>query len=176
MKKSFLLLSIFTLSAMVLFQSCKKDDDNQDEPKSIEEYIADDASFADFMSWSLDATTHGADPSLGPAHAGNDSTVTRNIYFKNGQDIENGAYPTGTIIVKHSSNPAGNVNEFTAMVKRGNSFNTAGGNWEWFMLQPDGKIAIDEASGMAMRGADLMNGMCVSCHNVAADKDYVFTK
>jgi len=60
-------------------------------------------------------------------------------------------------------------------VKRGNNFNTSGGNWEWFMLSPDGKIA-DDGSGNKLRGANLLDGMCVGCHSGAKSKDFVFSK
>lgn len=112
---------------------------------------------------------------MGPAHAGNDETVTRKIYFKSGQYPVNGEFPVGTIIVKHSSNPDATVNEFTAMVKRGNDFSPNGGEWEWFMLNADGSIATDPSSGKKMRGANLMNGMCLSCHS-AGTTDFTFSK
>lgn len=133
--------------ALFVLQSCDKENDNDEQPEQADEFVADDNSFADFMSWPLDVTTQGADPALGMAHAGNDSTVTRNIYFKNGQDPVNGKYPVGSIIVKHSSNPDQTVNEFTARVKRGNEYNPTGGDWEWFMLNPDGTIASDPNTG-----------------------------
>jgi hypothetical protein len=153
-----------------LVQSCKKDD------PAITEFVADNSTFDNFSTWSLDKTSVGPSPSLGPAHAGNDSTVTRKVYFKNGQNPVNGTYPIGTVIVKHSTNPAGTVNEIVGMVKRGNGFNPATGDWEWFMLMPDGKIASD-ANGMAMRGgAAMMNGMCNGCHGAASAKDFVFSK
>ncbi|GAB4378935.1 MAG: hypothetical protein Kow0075_09250 [Salibacteraceae bacterium] len=160
-------------------QSCKKEgctsedavnyDEKakKDDGSCVFEYVADDNTFKDFMTWSNDATNHGADPSLGMAHAGNDSTVTRKIYFKDGQDPEGGVYPDGTMIVKHSSNPSGTVNEYTAMVKRGNNFDPDGNNWEYFMLNSDGTIKD--------RGANLMNGMCKDCHS-KAQNDYVFSK
>ena len=173
MKKTIYFIFLCSFSVLVFLQSCKKDTNEAQTPP---EYIATDASFAGFMSWSLDATNQGADPALGGAHAGNDSTVTRKVYFKDGQSLVNGSYPIGTIIVKHSANPDQTVNEFTAMVKRGNNFNVAGGDWEWFMLNTDGSIAVDQASGMAMRGASLMDGMCLSCHQGASSKDYVFSK
>ncbi len=167
-------LTLFTgiaLIAAIGFSSCNKDDNNP----TLTEFIADDDSFKDFMSWMLETTTHGPDPALGMAHAGNDSTVSREIYFKDGASTVGGEYPVGTIIVKHSTNPEGTVDERTAMVKRGNGFNPEGGDWEWFMLAADGTIGIDETSGMAMRGADLMSGMCVTCHK-AAETDYVYSK
>ncbi len=167
------LLSFVFLSSFVL-HSCKDDDNEQPIPTPTE-FIADDNTFKDFMSWSLDATNQGPDPALGMAHAGNDSTVTRMVYFKDGQEPVNGKYPLGTIIVKHSKNPYLSVNEFTAMVKRGNNFASSGGDWEWFMLAPDGTIATD-GDGNPMRGANLMGGMCVSCHTQASATDFVFSK
>ena len=109
------------------------------------------------------------------AHGGNDETVVRDVYFKDGQVPVNGIYPVGTIIVKHLKNSEGIVEERTAVVKRGNDFNAEGGDWEWLKLAPDGKIARDE-NGNAMRGANLMNGMCLQCHTAAKAKDYVYSK
>lgn len=158
------------VTSVSVLQSCKKDN------SSMQEFIADNSSFSGFHNWSLDATNYGPSPSLGTAHAGNDSTVTRVVYFKNGQDRVDGSYPVGTIVVKHSTNPSGTVNEITAMVKRGNNFNPSAGNWEWFMLMPDGSIATD-GTGMAMRGgASMMGGMCNSCHAGASSQDFTFSK
>ncbi|MGC9352814.1 MAG: hypothetical protein ACP5D9_03190 [Mariniphaga sp.] len=169
MKRSVFISVLACFAIVVTLQSCK--DDENENP----EFIADDSSFSDFMNWTLEAENQGPDPALGPAHAGNDETVTRRVYFKDGQDPVGGEYPVGTIIVKHSGNLDQSVNEFTAMVKRGNDFNPDGGDWEWFMLNADGSIATDSESGMKMRGANLMNGMCVSCHS-AGSVDYTFTK
>jgi hypothetical protein len=170
MKNSVLFKVLLVLAIVVSLQSCKDDDEDVKQ-----EFVADDSSFSNFMSWKLEATNQGPDPALGTAHAGNDATVTRMIYYKNGQNAVNGEFPVGTIIVKHSKNPTGTVNEFTAMVKRGNDFSPNGGDWEWFMLNPDGTIASDPSSGMKMRGADLMGGMCLSCHS-AGSTDFSFTK
>lgn len=169
MKRSVLFTVFAACAVVVSLQSCKKD------AAVSQEFIADDSSFSNFMSWKLEKTNQGPDPALGSAHSGNDATVKRMIYYKNGQNPVNGKFPVGTIIVKHSSNPTGTVNEFTAMVKRGNGFNSSGGDWEWFMLKADGSIATDAASGMKTRGASLMNGMCVACHS-AGPKDFTFTK
>lgn len=169
---NFLTLASFVIISSFVFQSCKDDEEDQPTPT---EFVADSNTFKDFMSWSLDATNQGPDPALGTAHAGNDSNVTRMVYFKDGQKPVNGKYPIGTIIVKHSKNPDQSVNEFTGMVKRGNNFAPSGGDWEWFMLAPDGTIATD-GDGNPMRGANLMGGMCISCHTQASNKDYVFSK
>ena len=171
---NFLTLASFVIISSFVFQSCKDDEEDQPTPTPAE-FVADDNTFKDFMNWPLEATNQGPDPTLGMAHAGNDSTVTRKVYFKDGQDAQSGKYPTGTVIVKHSNNPDQSVNEFTAMVKRGNDFAPSGGDWEWFMLAPDGTIATD-GDGNPMRGADLMGGMCIQCHSQASNKDYVFSK
>jgi hypothetical protein len=101
--------------------------------------------------------------------------VERKIYFKDGQDPSGGTYPVGTLISKWSKNPDGTVDMITAMAKRGNNFNSSAGDWEWFVLNPDGSIAVD-GDGNKMRGANLMGGACVSCHAQASSSDYVFTK
>lgn len=172
-KTTIIALAAFAFTAIAAIQSCKKDKDP--DPIS-QEFIADNSTFANFHTWTLEATNNGPSPSLGMAHVGNDSTVTRKVYFKNGQSRVNGTYPIGTVVVKHSTNPAGTVNEITGMVKRGNGFNPTTGNWEWFMLMPDGTIAAD-TSGMPMRGgATMMGGMCNSCHGGASAKDFTFSK
>lgn len=168
MTKMITMASLVFLGAVTI-QSCKNEEDvNQ-------EFIADDNTFKSYLTWPFEATNQGPDPSLGTAHGGNDSTVVREIYFKNGQDPSNGVYPVGTLIVKHSSNPGATVNEFTGLAKRGNNFNTDGGDWEWFVLNSDGTIA-DDGSGGKLRGSDLFGGMCISCHTQASSKDYVFSK
>lgn len=172
MKTTFpFLLVIFVLSSVLTMTSCSKDKD--DEP--ITEFIADNSTFSGFMGWPLEATNQGVDPALGAAHAGNDASVSRKVYFKNGQDPVGGKYPIGSVIVKHSSNTGKTVDEYTAMVKRGNNFNPGFGDWEFFMLTSSGAIASD-AGGMPLRGANLMGGMCSSCHSGASAKDFIFTK
>ena len=161
-------------ASSILLTFCKKDNDEKD-PAPNPEYIATDASFQNFMNWVLEAELNGPDPALGPAHHGNDSTVTRHVFFKDGVDPVNGLYPLGSIIVKQSNNHDFTINEVTAMVKRGNNFDPNHNDWEYFMLTPDGNIAED-GDGNPMRGADLMGGMCVACHTQASSSDYIFSK
>ncbi|MEZ4805688.1 MAG: cytochrome P460 family protein [Bacteroidia bacterium] len=163
----------FLIAGVLFIQSCKKDDEKKEETTS-NEFIADSTTFASFMNWPLEATKNGADPSLGMAHAGNDSTAIRRIYFKDGVNPVNGVYPIGAVVVKHTTNTGNTLNEYTGMVKRGNGFNPTKGDWEFFVLTMDGKIAED--SGMPLRGANLMGGMCGNCHAGAASKDYIFSK
>lgn len=167
MKNTFIYSSIFISLAFLI--SCYKSDSN--------ESIASDATFAGFLSWKLEATTKGSSPSLGEAHLGNDSTVTRKVYFKNGQNKIGDSYPIGTVIVKQAKNASGIIIETVAMVKRGNNFNSTVGNWEWFMLDTEGKIAKNTSGSDLRGGASLMNGMCNGCHGKAGlSKDFVFTK
>jgi len=155
----------------MLTSSCKKEETN-DEPTEV---IADNDTFKDFRNWTLRADNTGPDPALGGAHAENDASVTRYIYFENNQSAQDGTYSLGTVVVKESKNDALTVQVITAMVKRGNNFNPDGGDWEWFMLNPDGTIATDN-DGNEMRGDDLMNGMCLNCHSQNSATDYVFTE
>lgn len=171
-KTSVIALVAFAFTGIAIFQSCKKDK----EDPAPQEFIADNSSFNGFMSWSLDKTYNGPDPLLGAmAHANNDSTVVRDVHFKNGQNPVNTKYPIGTLIVKYSHNPAGTIHEYTAMAKRGNNFNPNVGDWEFFMLTSSGSIATD-STGMPMRGANLMGGMCGGCHSGASSKDFIFSK
>lgn len=174
MTTSMRLFILFLLAGFITFSACNKtEDEPQEQPP--QEYVATDASFANFDSWPLVAEHQGPDPALGPAHQGNDSTVTRHVYYKDDQDRVNGQYPIGTIIVKDSYNPDQSIKEVTAMVKRGNDFAPEKGDWEWFMLTPEGNIATDP-DGHPMRGADLMGGMCIGCHTSASDTDFSFSK
>ena len=60
------------------------------------------------------------------------------------------------------------------MVKRGNNFNPANNDWEWFILNADGTVSQD-SEGNLTRGAALNGGGCGNCHG-AATTDYVFSK
>lgn len=180
MKKKIASLLGFGAFVLILGVSCKKDSKSTtpEDPAPVvnnPEFIADSSTFLSFMSWPVQATKKGPSPSLGTAHSGNDTSVTRRVHFKDGQSPVNAKYPVGTVIVKHSNNVAGSVKEIVAMVKRGNNYNPGLGGWEFFILSPSGKIAKD-ASGVDMRGASLMGGMCGSCHSAASSKDYIFSK
>lgn len=168
-------LSIITLAiiGITILQACKEDGKNTDPTPS--EFVADDNTFSKYMSFPVGGTFFGANPALGGmAHGGNDSSVTRIVHYLNNQDRVNGKFPLGTVIVKRATSPAG-MNETTAMVKRGNNFNPNVGDWEFFMLSPLGGIAKD-STGMPMRGANLIGGMCGGCHSAAASKDFIFSK
>ncbi len=142
----------------------------QDDGSCEYEFVAEDGTFNGFLNWTLEATFNGADPSLGGAHGGNNDTTIREVFFLDSQDPVDGLYPVGTVIVKYTTLSTGGK-EVTAMVKRGNDFDAAAGDWEYFMLNDDGTIG-DNGN---MRGAELFNGMCKGCHSQAST-DYVFSK
>ena len=167
--KTLSMVAVLLLS-MVFVQSCK--DDEEPEPQTNNEFVADDASFAGWDTWDLIDTKNGVDPSLAGAHAGNDSTAVRKIYVKDSQKPVGGMYPIGTLVVKHMKSDS--MEMITAMAKRGNGFDAANNDWEYFVIMADGKIVVD--NGTTMRGStDLMNGMCVGCHSKATT-DYIFTE
>jgi mono/diheme cytochrome c family protein len=135
------------------------------------EYEATEADFADYKTWPVTGEASEPHEVLGPAHKGEEGL--RRVYKKQllaNPDTEAQGYPTGTTVLKETE-VDGAVTEITAMVKRGGDFNPEHGAWEWFMLDPS-TLAI------AGRGADLMDGMCNSCHEAAKEpkygKDYVF--
>lgn len=178
MKKTvitFSILSILTLAVAV--QSCTtKDSTTTPGTTTPTEFVADNNTFKGFEAWHLHATKNGVDPSgLGGAHGGTDSSSVRKIYFTASTvNRTNGEFPIGTIIAKKTSGDSTSSNMITAMAKRGNNFDAAGNNWEYLVLAADGSIMMD--NGTAMRGANLMNGMCKGCHAKVAANDYVFTK
>ncbi|MBR9861014.1 cytochrome P460 family protein [bacterium] len=168
MKKTTLFtLLIATIGGLIFLQACGPDDPPIDPPVDSEEFIADNSTFAGWQNWTLADTNTGPDPALGSAHHGNDSTVTRSIYFKDDAMRVDSMFPVGTVIVKHSSNDS-TVNEYTGMVKRGNDFNPNYGNWEFFVLDENSEI-------ISRGGTDLMGGACTGCHSQADNNDYVFT-
>lgn len=74
-------------------------------------------------------------------------------------------YPVGTII---------QLVPFEAMVKRARGFNRAGGDWEFFWLQPTPTGTIirqrgkDEVVSFGLSGAN-----CQNCHSAARAHDFV---
>lgn len=155
MKKNQLLGTLFcALFIAFMVQSCNK------------EFVADDDTFADWDGWALVATENGPAPDLGEAHAANDSTVTRKIYFLDDEEAEDSEYPVGTAIFKHTKSEDGALENFLGMVKRGKDFNPDNNDWEWFKLNADGSIIE--------RGENI--GMCGTCHASSNATDYVFSK
>jgi hypothetical protein len=76
-------------------------------------------------------------------------------------------YPVGTFVMKEAFENAGgtpgDLAAYTIMVKRGDSYDPANGNWEYLMFNPAKEV-------MAQGKID----MCIGCHAAVADKDYVF--
>ena len=173
MKKTVFLLSVATLTMTAVVQSCKNDKEDPQPAPQPSEFIADDNTFKGFESWHLNKTLNGADPALKGAHGGDDSTSQRKVYLPSASVARvDGQFPLGTIVSKKTTWSTGSA--ITAMAKRGNNFDAGGNNWEYFLLNADGSILVD--NGTTMRGADLMNGACKGCHAAAKTNDYIFTK
>jgi len=141
--------------------------------KHPSEYIIDDADVIDFFSdgntWDQIQYSNGPDPLLGAAHGITDS-LWRGVYrYQPGMNTYMGEFPIGSVVFKEVTDDMGNwptpaAGAWTAMVKRGGNFNSAAGDWDWFMLDP-------AAMTIADRGAI---ALCIGCHG-AASNDYVFS-
>jgi Cytochrome P460 len=143
-------------------------------PQNRGQYVATDADFEDYSTWTFVDKVSGPSDALKSAHLSDDPNVTRTIYIKGNADrTDNGKFPVGTTIVKQYTNAKGVRVGAAAMVKRGGGFNGAAGDWEWFVLSPEtGKIALNK-SGAPIRGAI---AACGECHAKTAENDYVFTR
>ncbi len=176
MKKAVFTFSVLSLLAItVAIQSCKNDDNPTPTTTTPTEFIADDNTFKGFEGWHLHSTKMGVDPTnLGGAHGGADSTSVRKIYFtSHSVSRTNGQFPVGTIVSKRTTGANG-LDMITAMAKRGNNFDPSGNNWEYFILNADGSVLVD--NGDVKRGANLNGGGCKGCHAKVSSNDYIFTK
>ncbi len=137
------------------------------------EYIANLASFAAYKDWSIiDYSMGDTNINLGTAHKGDDDNFSRRVYA-NALALDAGStgdFPSGSILIKEVTTYQNGNQEFAsmggllAMVKRGADYNLGNGGWEWFDLSTD-------LSSITAQGADLMSGMCNSCHQQAALQD-----
>ncbi|MFN3821473.1 MAG: cytochrome P460 family protein [bacterium] len=157
---------------------CSKDDGppTRADDTGFEATIQD---FQNYAAWpKIDYTVYPVNSSiLGAAHEGNVPTRVREIWMKTTGSPNDPTYSRGTIIVKetHGWTNGGEktwpeMGGLLAMVKRGGTFNPTGGGWEYLMLSNDGRQIL-------ARGANLMDGMCMSCHSLATGsvgKDFVF--
>jgi hypothetical protein len=130
-------------------------------------------SFETWEDWILEVTKTGIDTNLGVAHFASDSTSTRDVYFFEGQDPNNGKYPEGTMIFKHIRTIDSTQSEYVGMVKQEKGFNQESNDWEWFVLNANGKVQTDDDDDI--RGANIFSGYCTSCH-ISATTDMVFSK
>lgn len=144
-------------------------------PKPTEVVLEDNA-FADYTSWNLIEFNTQPNNLEGGAHV-NDASVRRTFkkqLYANPNEWESFGYPIGTMLVKDIS-VNDEIQQIVAMVKRGGSFDTDAGNWEYFMLQPDDPSkVVENGEGNKVRGA---LPMCIGCHVKATGElgmDYVF--
>ncbi len=165
-----------------IFYACQQD--TLDPIPEEKEFVARNKDFENFRTWTILAKSSEKHPSFAATtHANNEAGSARWIYVKdNVQRGADGKYPVGTVIVKEyrkaDGTPMDITNVFyTAMVKRGKSFNPDFGDWEWFQIDPK-TLKIRVAAGgvnAEYRGADLFSNSCSNCHNGAKDKDFVFS-
>ncbi|MBI5060579.1 cytochrome P460 family protein [candidate division KSB1 bacterium] len=167
------------IAGLILFLSGCSDDDKGTQPVPDNGYEAQVQDLQAYVQWSrADYTTFPTNSaSLGEAHEGNTPERVREVWASQNLSISDSTYPRETIIVKetHGWTDSGDkiwpaMGGVLAMVKRGGEFNPSGGGWEYFILSND-------ASQIMERGTNVMNGMCMACHNAASfagGKDYVF--
>jgi hypothetical protein len=172
--KNVLLISIVIIASAIVIQSCKKKED--DAPVS-NEFVANDNTFKNFNTWTQINTVVGFDPNVGANfHGGVITDMTRLGYLKNDQDtIKGEVYPKGTLLVMYSYNNDKSYKEYVGMAKRAGNFNAGQNGWEWFVLNSNGSIAVNDTTGDKLRGDYLMNNACGSCH-VKAKIDFVHSK
>lgn len=76
-------------------------------------------------------------------------------------------YPVGTIFVKESykgeGGQMGDMTSLTVMIKRAEGYDPANGDWEYLMASPSFEV-INQGK----------MEMCIGCHSVAADTDFIF--
>lgn len=167
------ILGMLLFAALLSFglQSC--DDDEPEPDPGLTDFIADDATFAGFESWGTAITTNGPSASLSGAHGADNAAITRTTYFKDGAVRgANGTYPIGTLVAKAMRDSTGTWANGFGMAKRAVGFSTEG-DWEWFFLNEDGSIQVEEGE-QRRGGADFLG--CGDCHMGASANDFTFSK
>ncbi|MBD3225208.1 MAG: hypothetical protein GF313_10795 [Caldithrix sp.] len=172
MRNAFKLLTMGLLVTIV-FAACSSSNDSNDD--KAQEFIATLDDFQGYTSWTKVHTATGEDPLLGDAH-GAKAPLTRNVFFKDNVQPDNGKYPNGTLIVKELRDGNGDLaGALTMMVKRGGDFNPDGDGWEWFMTTTDLDTVLTQGDNATAGG-----GMCASCHAAANTNnngtDWVFSR
>lgn len=179
MKQKFRLTQLLILPLLMLSLAvigC--DDDSGTSPVVDNGFEASVSDFANFTNWdAIDYTVYPTfSDKLGPAHAGNDSSVVRVRYKNSDAVVANGEYARGSVVVKETfkwvngqKTPVAEGG-FLGMAKRDGDFNPDKGGWEYFNL--------GDGTEIAARGTDdLMGGACQNCHTAASGNngmDYIF--
>ncbi len=154
-----LLLIILILS--LGFAGCSDDGDDPITPAPTSE-------FEGYSDWPQVEYTNAPSPFLGPAHQGNNPEYVRAIFSNDPTKID-GNYLEGTLFAKetYTFDDQGNkmypeAMGLLGMIKRESGFDTDGGDWEYFNINPD------DLSTLAS-GANL--GSCKGCHTNATGDD-----
>ncbi len=164
-------LFIISLGLVIYFTACSSSTDSEEDNN---EFIATLDDFNDYASWTQVASNKGPDPLLMTAHGVND-TLTRNVYFNDEARLQDGEYPTGSIIVKELRDEQNMLQGgLTIMVKRNGGFNENGNGWEWFMTDTNLETILVQGDN-----ASAMDGACAGCHAQANTNnngaDWVFS-
>ncbi len=154
--------------------------DNDPLPGGGDTFIAMQADFAEFSTWS---NTDVAQQDTG--HVAGDRTVYVNAL----PAADATSFPVGTMIVKTIDWSGGT--DIHAMVKRGGDYNPDGAlGWEWFELTLSGDTPVikwrgeappageqyQQIPGMSQDSGVTVTGDCNTCHGAEAGaNDYVHT-
>jgi Cytochrome P460 len=143
------------------------DDGDTTTPELVSEFTG----YTDFIQVEY---TNAPSPFLGPAHQGNNPEYARAIYSNEAGKVE-GDYPVGTIFVKETftyddqgDHVFPEAMGLLGLVKREAGFDTEGGDWEFFVIDPADLSTIDS-------GANI--GSCKGCHTNATGangNDHIF--
>jgi mono/diheme cytochrome c family protein len=172
MKRSAALILISTALVALLATGCSDSGNNTGSENTTE--------FDGYQSWQQVEYTNTPSAFLGDAHAGNDPEYVRRIRSSSGSVLlaVDGDYSVGDAFVKETYTfDATGARQWAAMgpllgmVKRAAGYDTAAGDWEFFMLDPATGETLDS-------GADLNGGSCKGCHMSAVGgdgNDHIFT-
>lgn len=163
------LVLLMTLGLLGLFATGCSDDGDSTGP-------SDGSEFAGYDGWNQVELSNAPNAFLGAAHEASNPEYTRRVYSN--ADRAAAPYDEGTLFVKetYTYDAAGDLQwagggPLLGMAKRAEGFDAEGGDWEYFMLDPETADVVDS-------GVDLMGGACKGCHtNAAGDagEDFIFT-
>lgn len=167
LRRSFVLMSVALIGAMLLIAGCGGDGDAEDMAAEAPE--ANGAAIIEFLNAADYQTAWQHLPGTEPMYTGQDphgallSTYFNAIALKAIND-KAGSIPVGGMVVKENYMPDGKLAAITVMYKAAGYENPEANNWFFLKYAPDGVI---EAEG-PVQG-------CTECHGDVSDNDFLFT-
>jgi hypothetical protein len=146
---------------MAVLTSCKEENAEKDEDKDLYEEVKSTTGY----TWYKNNDTIQASSS---ESAHNDffrvrfNAIAQAALTDDGKLPVNGSFPDGSIVAKELFNTQDGALQLTAVMKKTNSDNGAGG-WLWAEFKADGTVAYS---------TDEKGAGCLSCHSVN-DRDHV---